>query len=304
MVGRRELAHDLSCAAGTHLISAVKADSQLPALRVNAEPRSCRFQRAKFGGNRSRSCRRSHKRMLVVTLPSLCMPTLCQAFVPSLPSTATTTTFHDSLVGGFAKRNKNRRDDDDSMTRWYDDVDDNATPNGVFWEEMERQRLFNQLGGENRNREMMPPASSSSYSDYGGSNGGGGASSMSTSTMGSMADPSVPRKAPTMEELKSAESTLSEYTLFQVSDNWLDEDLKAYSLQVGYTEEEELSLDEETRRLEEQLEALPDGFGRNRGSFLVDSDGEPWDSWGDSDSRSLDPDRANTITVPEPAPGK
>jgi hypothetical protein len=43
-----------------------------------------------------------------------------------------------------AKRNKNRLDEDD-LNRWYDQVDEDATPDKVFWEEMERQRLLNQV---------------------------------------------------------------------------------------------------------------------------------------------------------------
>ena len=37
-----------------------------------------------------------------------------------------------------AKRKKNQRDDD--FSSWYDNVDENASPDDVFWEEMERQR--------------------------------------------------------------------------------------------------------------------------------------------------------------------
>lgn len=226
------------------------------------------------------------------------MAGLCRAFVPSLRVVP-------SIIPSFlrAKRSKNRRGDD-GMSSWYDDVDDNATPDGVFWEEMERQRLFNQLGGEtaagsSREREMA--AASSSQSDSVSFFGGG--TSTSTTAMGGMPDLTVARKPPSMEEVKSAEATLSEYTLFQVSDNWLDEDLRAYFQQVdSMKEEEEVSLDEETRRLEEQLEALPDGFGKNRASIWDDSDEEPWDFWGSDDSKTVDPDRANTLVVPEPSP--
>ena len=43
-----------------------------------------------------------------------------------------------------AKRNRRggagRYDGDDDMNSWYDSVDDDATPDKVFWQEMERQR--------------------------------------------------------------------------------------------------------------------------------------------------------------------
>jgi hypothetical protein len=237
----------------------------------------------------------STARVLSPSVLMLCMSTLCHAFVPFLPSTAP----HGLPFCLAAKRGKTRGGDEDAMNSWYDDVDDNATPTGVFWEEMERQRLFNQLGGEtnaDNSREM--PDSSSGFNNAGGT-------SISTNTMGSMPDPTVARKPPSMEEVKSAESTLSQYTLFQVSDNWLDEDLQAYFQQLASMEqEEELSLDEETRRLEDQLEALPDGFGRNRAIWDDSDSEEPWEYFGDDDSKIVDPDRANILIVPEPSPGK
>jgi hypothetical protein len=250
----------------------------------------------------------------------------CQAFVlPSLPSKTTPILdgTHTPSFGLCAKRkDKNRRgDDDDSMNSWYDDVDSNATPGGVFWEEMERQRLFNQLGGETNTAgttSSSPEMAAAAFSSMAGSTsnsnsnsfaGGGGASMpTSTATMASSMPDSAgaPRKPPSMEELKSAESTLSQYTTFQVSDNWLDEDKQAYFQQLeSMEEEEELTLDEETRRLEDQLEALPDGYGRNRASIWDISDSEePWDFFGDDDSKTVDPDRANTLIVAEPSPGK
>lgn len=200
-----------------------------------------------------------------------------------------------------AKRSKGRRDDD--LNNWYEDVDDNATPGGVFWEEMERQRLFNQLGGD-PSREIPISATSSSVTET--TTGSGlvsGTTGTGTGTTMRIPDPMATRKPPTMEQLKSAEATLSGYTLFQVKDNWLDEDLQAYFLQLDSLakEEKQLTLEEETLRLEQQLEALPDGIGPNSGLRDVDSE-EPWDHWGEDDT-NVDVDRANTLEVPPPSPG-
>lgn len=235
------------------------------------------------------------------------------AFISSSP----TKSFDISQSFLLAKRNKNRRDGDD-LNSWYDDVDDDATPEGVFWEEMERQRLFNQLGGERTSpttsgRQIASMSSSSSSSSTSSSfspmpnlsfglNGGGASDG---GMMTGQGPTMMTRKPPTMEQQKAAEATLSEYTLFQVKDNWLNEDLRSYFQNAeSITDEEELSLEEETRRLEEQLEALPDGYGATRKlAGFGDSDfEEPWEHWGDDDSET-DVERANVLKVPEPTPG-
>ncbi len=245
--------------------------------------------------------RRFHHQQHITTLIVILSPyilSLDDAFVPHSP------TINQHSLN--AKRSKGRRDDD--LNNWYDDVDDNATPGGVFWEEMERQRLFNQLGGDPaRDTSATATLSSSSTSSYTSSSS---SSTMfetnglgSTATSMRMPDPTAARKAPTMDQLKSAEATLSEYTLYQVSDNWLDENLQAYFQQLDSLKKEEpLTLEEETRRLEEQLEALPDGIGPARGFWDNESE-EPWDNWGEDDT-IVDLDRANTLEVPKPSQGR
>jgi hypothetical protein len=234
------------------------------------------------------------------------------------------------VVLSASKRNRgpsdnNNNNGDNDMNTWYDSVEDDATPDKVFWQEMERQRLYNQLGGEGAgntnliNGGMIDPVAS--IGSMGGGGGGGGGvssstpmSSSSSSSIGSIGGgggiaggtSSWPiRKPPTMDEQKAAESTLSEYSAFMVSDNWLDEELQAQMLMnFNQEEEEELTIAQETQRLEEQLEALPDGYGSTR--QLDDDDEEIWDVWKkdqETDPSTRDSDRRGIRQVQEPEPG-
>ena len=114
-----------------------------------------------------------------------------------------------------------------------------------------------------------------------------------------------------MDQLKVADATLAEYALYQVADNWLEERLieQMKSLPADLLEEqdEELDLAEETRRLEEQLSALPDGYGEGRGLFVDDLEGEDdvWDDWSRKQEmkENKDWDRAGVMKVKEPPPG-
>jgi hypothetical protein len=210
-----------------------------------------------------------------------------------------------------AKRNNNKGDDD-KLNQWYDSVDDNATPDEVFWEEMERQRVFNQIEQEGTNDPYVVASSGASSSSASSSQNNlmNGSKNKNVSppntpiaTGGiSAAPPSQTRKAPTMDQQKAADATLSEYALYQVADNWLDERLQEQmEVMQTFAEQEDLTIEEETRRLEEQLEALPDGYGDQR-NLLWDID-EPWDDFGSEEQEDLDLDRLGIRQVPEPSPG-
>jgi hypothetical protein len=210
-----------------------------------------------------------------------------------------------------AKRNKSKGDDD-KLNQWYESVNDNATPDEVFWEEMERQRIFNQIGQEGTNDPYVVASSGASSSTAspsqnnlmtGSENKNASPPNTPIATGGiSATPPSQTRKPPTMDQQKAADATLSEYALYQVKDNWLDERLQEQmeAMQTA-AEQEELSIEEETRRLEEQLEALPDGYGDQR-NLLWDID-EPWDDFGSEEQEDLDLDRLGIRQVPEPSPG-
>mmetsp|Transcript_51096 Transcript_51096/g.123337 ORF Transcript_51096/g.123337 Transcript_51096/m.123337 type:complete len:975 (-) Transcript_51096:1262-4186(-) len=323
----------------------------------------------------------------------------------------------------LARRNKNRRsgtDDEDDLNRWYDEVDKDATPDEVFWEEMERQRLlFNNdesststsssdptnLGGDDdeiygssasgsssSSSSSLPPplfptttrptsststspvatvssssstGSSSINNPNGGSgpfapppmsgltgvmsaNGSGGvgpsssspspsSSAGASSSSSSASDdgnrfytPMRRRSVPSMTEIKVADATLSEYELFMVSDNWLDEELQqlmnvdndnsvveeeeedgddeADTMDHGFELSEEHEENVDDQKTEDELNAIA------KSRFLLDD--EPWDLYFDEEKeedidsndlettqrrRRTDPDRRLTVEVPFPA---
>jgi len=196
-----------------------------------------------------------------------------------------------------AKRRNRSSRNDDSMN-WYDEVDDNATPDSVFWEEMERQRLYNQIGGEQASSGNSPNGSSTMTPiDSNSASAFMSPSNPVATTFMEVEGPAS--KPPTLEQIKAADATLSEYTMFQVADNYLDENLQEMylAMQQPKETEPELSIEEETKRLEEQLEALPDG---PRSLYDEDDSPEPWDNWGEETQESS-LERAGTLEVPEPA---
>jgi len=160
-----------------------------------------------------------------------------------------------------AKRNRPNSRDEDDISSWYDPVDDDATPDQIFFQEMERQSLINQVGGVSSSNDNYDPiasigmstvafsgasstATSSSRTAKGGytytnaplpmsdfpqpmmSSGGGGGGGGRSTDIGGDPSPNRRRSVPTMEQIKIAEATLSEYELFRVSDNWLNEELQ------------------------------------------------------------------------------
>jgi hypothetical protein len=245
------------------------------------------------------------------------------AFGFSLQSPITTTSSSTNTLSSsvlFAKRKKDSSSSSDDLNRWYDSVDDNATPAGVFWEEMDRQRLFNQIGDISSSNDPFADAASNTPSPMNGGGGGGGMTAVPANPAGMMmmssngnsaattttAAASSTRPSPTMDQQKSAEATLSQYSLFQVADNWLDEDLQMQMMNTDaelFSDEDDLSLEEESQRLEEQLEALEDGAGPGSGFFTDDEHDEPWDHWGQNNDQEVDLDRANVLQVGEPPKG-
>ncbi|CAJ1959242.1 unnamed protein product [Cylindrotheca closterium] len=113
-----------------------------------------------------------------------------------------------------------------------------------------------------------------------------------------------PRSKPaSLEEQKAADATLSEYELFQVDDNWLDKTLQERMMSFeAEREEDELSIDEETELLLDQLEALPDDYGDNRDDRFGadDNNGEPWDMYGMDESEKSEIVGGRKIPIPEP----
>ena len=177
---------------------------------------------------------------------------------------------HNTVL--FAKRNKKAqsREDAEDLNRWYDSVDADASPDDVFWEEMERQRLLSQVGSSPSSLESTssgpstpsPPASAAAVGNTGASQ----SLSRANSAVG-LAEPNQ----------RSAEATLSEYSAYAVADNWLDEEL------VWMMQDDALfdgSADDKS--LEEQLDDWAEDEGDSDDDNTWMQSDEPWDHWGQS----------------------
>lgn len=201
--------------------------------------------------------------------------TSCAAFVnPVTMTTMTTTpiTTRSTSTSLYAKRKKNQRDDD--LYSWYDSVDDNASPDDVFWEEMERQRA---LTAEPSQQQPASPTATT------------------TSSSSSLPQQSTPQIGGFKQE-KSADATLAEYTAFMVDDNWLDEEL-AMLMEGDADYEFYDDVDEQNKAIDEEFEAMKTNGGGTVSTVddnaWMTSD-EPWDHWGEQND---DPDTRDVLKV-------
>lgn len=211
----------------------------------------------------------------------------------------------------------------DDVNRWYESVRSDATPDAVFWEEMDRQRLWNQIGTENKMDFVTDTVASSPYRVVGG--GGGAATaaavaSTATSLSGFQNNMLLMKpKATQMQQQellkveRSTESTLLEYVKFAVPDNWISEPLVAMFGNMEDLEAESMELEEQNRRIEEELMSLDENDGSRIEPSSIASeleaniknfndawmtDAEPWDLYGqprESTDRALrvKPDKTN-----------
>lgn len=160
----------------------------------------------------------------------------------------------------YAKRKRNRGVDDD-LNRWYDNVDADASPDDVFWEEMERQRLLSRISSSDNKDERPSATSTLSYS---GPSLSSANSNVATAAMNNP-DPPSP---------KSTEATLAEYSAYAVEDNWLDEEL-AWMM----NDEDSDDMDD----LEEQMEEWAEDEDEDEGDNAWMQSDEPWDHWGEKE---------------------
>mmetsp|Transcript_17687 Transcript_17687/g.27293 ORF Transcript_17687/g.27293 Transcript_17687/m.27293 type:complete len:716 (+) Transcript_17687:204-2351(+) len=206
------------------------------------------------------------------------------------------------------------------MFSWYDSVDSNATPDDIFRQEMERQRMFNKVGGDSSNDydTAMPgtttttfgtssdtsnnntPFASTSSSTFGMNGGspstttafaGGDATTTTRNTMsGSFLDtkPMDP---------KTIDATLSEYSEYRVSDNWLNEDLIMLVEEMKHQEdeEEEWNVEQQNQLIEQEYyeemknpSSTTDNPNTNNIMMRMGAaaEEEPWDHYGDEDDET------------------
>lgn len=98
------------------------------------------------------------------------------------------------------------------------------------------------------------------------------------------------RNVPTMEQIKIAQATLAEYEAFQVSDNWLNEELQQT---MWNNKQRDGSVEKDDKN---------DNVDGKHGEFEDDGKPEPWDDYG-KENAYVDYDRRNIMEVPTPEPG-
>jgi hypothetical protein len=207
-----------------------------------------------------------------------------------------------------AKRKKGRVGGDESdLESWYDEINGDASPEDVFWEEMERRRLLSKSGvGEQSSSDDNGGKSpfdaldeigvastiASQYADDGYAAGrnpsGGGGGGAAATSMIAIADE------------KSADAALAAFSAYAVSDNYLYDDDDEDGRRPGWMmrndpslwEGEDGTLAEEDAELNRQLDELErelmgDGVdgsvvGGSSPYFDPTMSDEPWDRYGQS----------------------
>jgi hypothetical protein len=225
----------------------------------------------------------------------------------------------------LAKKRPNSRDAADDMSSWYDPVDDDATPDQVFFQEMERQRLINQVGSsatpslddigefaspppqQQQQQQQQPKpstpsalrSSSSSTPRFASSAPLGNGFGIPQLPNGNTDPPPIRRRrVPTMDQIKVAEATLSEYEAFMVSDNWLNEELQEQMWDESNLVQLEAPKGEDG---ENDEECVTEPNGSN--GFQDDGKSEPWDDFGVEKTKDVDYERRNIMEVPFPSKG-
>lgn len=212
-------------------------------------------------------------------------------YCQNIRSTTTSSGSSSTPTSIHAKR-KNKRDDELSSedSSWYDDVGDNASPEEVFWQEMERRRLISQSGvGSSLDSEMSPIDMVGKMDDTAkrivsrsgkGNNDSSSSSSSSPASMtstiasqsyieddylgpGSSNAMSMKNPGVTVSEERTAEATLASYAAFAVEDNFLyddedDDEMMMMKSQLrndpSLWQGEDPTLEEENTELNKQLD--------------------------------------------------
>jgi len=229
-----------------------------------------------------------------------------------------------------ARRNKqsDSSSDGDNLDSWYDPVDARATPDQVFWEEMERQNSLigsssssSAVGGAGGIDPTAAPedaafpgsaaadANRQLFASAGGTNTFPAGTTAASSPSMMMGQPqggsfftgssNMPQQTTTSTEIKnkvmtpkSVEAALARYDSFQVTDNWINEDLIELMAHQGMTESDE-DFFKGVPSLEDQLDDWAsegeDGSGSSSGGWVVPPD-DPWDRWGEARKEDDDDD--------------
>ena len=202
-----------------------------------------------------------------------------------------------------AKRNKRAqsKQDEADLNRWYDKVDSDASPDDVFWEEMERQRLLANVGDSSNGGRSSVDNGKAIGSPYASTTS---ATNPTSSQSLAKTNSLLAVAAMNSQTQRSAEATLSEYAAFSCSDNWLDEEL---AWMMNDDNIYDFNQDNEhVKSLDEQLdewEALEDSDDVHdeddaEVNAWMQSD-EPWDHWGETQNQQ----HSGTSDEPHSSPG-
>jgi hypothetical protein len=204
-------------------------------------------------------------------LAFLCfLVTSCHSFSATLPNTIQNThslRFHVTNLCA-----KKQRKTADAFGDWYEDVNQDATPDDVFWEEMERQRVvagvplsssqvddpFVGVGAVG----TIPASNSKLFTDR-----------RKTDDIFSSMGQNVQNVGQTVADEQQSKAALATYTKFMVDDNWINEE---YALLYGSQDMDDMDLREQDADLDKQLEA----WSKEEGNEDFYSTGmNPWDTW-------------------------
>lgn len=189
-----------------------------------------------------------------------------------------------------AKRNKKQtsKQDQEDLDRWYQEVDKDASPDSVFWEEMERQRLLSEVGSspgmvsssDKKQQQSQLSPSSTRLAATTAAPTSGSIRGISSRQSLSKTNSGLAMAAMNGQTQKSVEATLSEYSHFACPDNWLNEELvwMMQSEKDSMYEEDVKSLDDQLDEWERQEDG-DDDYDEDDDDAWLSSD-DPWDHWG------------------------
>ena len=232
------------------------------------------------------------------------------AFVPSSISSVGSS----AHIGVYAaKRRKNKSGDTVDNTdenQWYDNVNEDASPEDVFWNEMERRRLLNTSGMAFEGGDIVGMVGGQQQGEDGGDSPSSSLSSTIASQaafeddyMGPGSNNAMSLKNPgvSIAEERDANSILASYSAYAVSDNYLydddDDELPPGLLRndPSLWEGEDPTLEEENAELNRQLDELEaelmgDGVdgsvvGGSSPFFNPSLSDEPWDRYYDQSTK-------------------
>lgn len=199
------------------------------------------------------------------------------AFTPAYHRRTTTQKPQKLQTNLDAKRRTKENQEDNS---WYDEIDKEATPDEVFWSEMERQKSISGVPPVPAtaddpffNMGSVPSVTSpptEKLSGQGGKGPGTGSGSMGRQ-MGS-------------GEEKATDKTLANYAAFMVDDNWLDEE---YAEMMHLRD---VDIDQQNADIDKQFAEMgaDDEERVDISSFSKIGGTNPWDFWKDGSKISCE----------------